>query len=130
MKPSTKILMKSLGDRLIGKSTSDRIYLRLCIRRYMAAGVVFVHVPKAAGTSVATATIGRRAGHFTAAEIRAAMGPAFDRMFTFSVVRNPMDRLASAYRFARRGGGDSGAVSTISSKFVIGSSGRPRLNEV
>ncbi|MFK8035744.1 MAG: sulfotransferase family 2 domain-containing protein [Hyphomicrobiales bacterium] len=89
---------------------SDWIYLQMCVRRYKAAGVIFVHIPKSAGTSVANATIGRRAGHFTAQQIRKQMGTAYDKLFKFAVVRHPRDRLLSAYSFARKGSTGSGAI--------------------
>ena len=111
MHPKTKILIKSAADRFVSKSLSDKIYLRMCLRRFRAAKTIFIHIPKAAGTSVATATLGRRAGHFRASEIRAAMGREFDQFFKFTVVRNPFDRLYSAYSFARQGSTESGAVS-------------------
>ncbi len=90
---------------------------------------VFVHVPKAAGTSV-TAALGvltnycdqeiggtvfgeeiqgaylKRFGlakHSTAAEIRSLIGAVtWNRYFTFSFVRNPFTRAASTYNFLRK----------------------------
>lgn len=59
-----------------------------------------MHVPKAAGTSVNKALYGRTLGHFTAPEIRRRFPKLYDRSFTFSLVRNPWDRVLSAYRFA------------------------------
>lgn len=68
------------------------------------AGVIFVHVPKAAGTSVSHELYGRSLGHLKAREIRAACPGAFAHLFCFSLVRNPWDRVLSAYRFVRSGG--------------------------
>lgn len=111
MKPASKIRVKSLVDRVIGKSLSDRLYVQVCIRRFRIAGVIFVHIPKAAGTSIAKATIGRRAGHFTASQIRATMGDTYNTFFSFTIVRNPYHRLISAYNFAKQGTTSDGAVS-------------------
>ncbi|MCG5514332.1 sulfotransferase family 2 domain-containing protein [Ectothiorhodospira shaposhnikovii] len=69
--------------------------------------VVFVHVPKAAGTSINKALYGRTIGHYTAVEIRSRFPRLYSRSFVFSVVRNPWDRLLSAYRFAKVGRTDS-----------------------
>ena len=92
-------------------------------------GFVFVHVPKSAGTSVTNVLsklctvldieIGgsafgeavqqayfKRHGlskHSTAKEIRSVLGePQWLRLTSFGVVRHPLGRLASAYRFLRK----------------------------
>ena len=72
------------------------------------AGVVFVHVPKTGGTSVARALYGTDGGgHRTLRDYRAELGDAFvDRAFSFAVVRDPVERLASAFRYLRAGGGN------------------------
>lgn len=92
-------------------------------------GLIFIHIPKSAGTSVASAvarglgiapdygglaeryarvTIDgtplythqtEHAGHARASAVRTEGREAFDRAFTFSVVRNPWDRLVSMWRF-------------------------------
>lgn len=71
---------------------------------------IFVHVPKAAGTSVNKALYGRTLGHYTAAEIQGKFPELYERAFTFSLVRNPWDRVLSAYRFACVGRTDSMGV--------------------
>ena len=65
---------------------------------------IFIHVPKAAGVSVNRAIYGRPLGHFYAKDIKQLCPKTFDQTFTFSVVRHPIDRLYSAYRFSRKGG--------------------------
>jgi hypothetical protein len=66
---------------------------------------IFVHVPKAAGISVARALFGNLAGgHVMAREYRKIFGRDFWRYFKFTFVRNPYTRLVSAYEFFRRGG--------------------------
>ncbi|WP_417448405.1 sulfotransferase family 2 domain-containing protein [Idiomarina abyssalis] len=71
---------------------------------------IFVHVPKAAGTSVNKALYGRTLGHYSAAEIQSKFPELYERAFTFSLVRNPWDRVLSAYRFACVGRTDSMGV--------------------
>ena len=68
---------------------------------------IFVHVPKAAGTSVNKALYGRTLGHYSAGEIQTKFPGLYERAFTFSLVRNPWDRVLSAYRFACVGRTDS-----------------------
>lgn len=83
-------------------------------RRYYSwsdLGCVFVHVPKAAGTSVNRALYGRTLGHYSALEISSRFPKLFSGCFTFSLVRNPWDRVLSAYRFARVGRTESMGIS-------------------
>lgn len=65
---------------------------------------IFIHVPKAAGVSINNAIYGRPLGHFYAKDIQNLCPNTFDDIFTFSVVRHPVDRLYSAYSFSRKGG--------------------------
>ena len=66
---------------------------------------IFVHIPKAAGISVAMALFGNLAGgHATARRYRVVFGRDFWPDFKFTFVRNPYTRLVSAYEFLRSGG--------------------------
>ena len=67
---------------------------------------IFVHVPKAAGISVAKALFGSRAGgHLPLRYYLWLYGAKqFDRYYKFTFVREPLDRVRSAYRFLMRGG--------------------------
>ncbi|WP_415906477.1 sulfotransferase family 2 domain-containing protein [Neptuniibacter sp. QD72_48] len=71
---------------------------------YRDGKVVFIHVPKAAGTSIAETLYGRSITHHTADHFRKANRKLYSDSFTFSVVRNPYERLVSAYKFAKAGG--------------------------
>ena len=66
--------------------------------------MLFIHVPKAAGYSISLALYGRALGHFYAKDIQKLRPDLFGSLYTFGVVRHPVDRLYSAYRFARSGG--------------------------
>nr|WP_163503651.1 sulfotransferase family 2 domain-containing protein [Halomonas socia] len=68
---------------------------------------IYIHVPKAAGTSLNKAIYGRTLGHYTATEIQVQFPKLFSKAFVFSFVRNPWDRVLSAYRFAKVGKTDS-----------------------
>jgi len=65
---------------------------------------IFIHVPRVAGTSISRAIYGRTLGHFCAEEIQRRLPGPFERLFVFGFVRNPWDRVLSAYRFAKSGG--------------------------
>lgn len=71
---------------------------------------MFIHVPKAAGTSINQALYGRFMGHARASDIEKWGSVRLRALPRFSVVRNPWDRLVSAYRFAKRGRGIGKAV--------------------
>lgn len=92
----------------------DRVRERLqCLRRqphWRRRGVIFVHVPKAAGTSISNAIYGRPLGHIKAASIRAFCPELYRECAVFSVVRNPWDRAVSAFEYARQGGTDVGGI--------------------
>lgn len=65
---------------------------------------VFIHVPKAAGTAVAQSLFGVQSRHLEYREYELANPYKFRAYFKFAFVRNPWDRLLSAYSFLRRGG--------------------------
>jgi hypothetical protein len=67
-------------------------------------GSIFIHVPKAAGTSISTALYGGNIGHRFASDYQRISAREFRRYFRFAFVRNPWDRVVSAYVFARQGG--------------------------
>jgi hypothetical protein len=67
---------------------------------------IFVHVPKAAGTSTVYGLYGRKAGdHRTIADYQLCFSQKeFNSFFKFAFVRNPWDRLLSAYLYLKQGG--------------------------
>lgn len=66
---------------------------------------MFVHIPKTAGISVAESLFGYLPYHYTTLDYKLIFGRrAFKTYFKFAFVRNPWDRLFSAYRFLRAGG--------------------------
>ncbi|MCM2681485.1 sulfotransferase family 2 domain-containing protein [Echinimonas agarilytica] len=78
-------------------------------RRYMTQhSCIFVHVPKAAGTSVLTALSkpGQqiRRDHCTAIDFLRADRKAFEASYKFAFVRHPVSRLYSAFQYLLTGG--------------------------
>lgn len=94
--------------------TSAPLFLkRPCIRlrhglRYSTGpnGCIFIHIPKAAGLSISTALFGRVGpGHLSMHDYEQAYTQCeLSRFYKFTFVRNPWDRLASAFYFLKAGG--------------------------
>jgi hypothetical protein len=76
------------------------------VRAYDERRCVFVHIPKAAGISVATGLFGTPGGGHTHIGLYQLIfcRSEFKRYFKFAFVRNPWDRLFSAYEFLKAGG--------------------------
>lgn len=106
--------VKSLAYRLGLSSGFEELYARYRWWHYRRAGVVFVHVPKAAGTSVAVSLFGRRLGHHTLTSLLAeAVRRESTRLLRVAVVRHPLTRFVSAHRFLSQGGGSDGTVNHL-----------------
>lgn len=67
---------------------------------------IFVHIPKTAGVSISQNLFGNLGGgHKTITDYHLIYSPSeFNRYFKFTIVRNPWDRLVSAYFFLKEGG--------------------------
>lgn len=76
--------------------------------------LIFIHVPRAQGTSIAHALYGKHCIQHYSARYFKTVAPAFwARAETFSVLRDPHDRFASAYAFVRSGGTASCRLSDV-----------------
>lgn len=72
--------------------------------------MLFIHVPKAAGTAIIDTLFGRSAGlgHASAKKYLQVFGYShFYSKYRFTFVRNPYDRLVSAYEYLCKGGNNS-----------------------
>jgi len=67
---------------------------------------IFVHIPKCAGISLVKSLFGHYSlGHGNLKRYQIMFGPEeFNSYFKFTVVRNPYDRLVSAFLFMKQGG--------------------------
>jgi hypothetical protein len=68
---------------------------------------IFIHVPRTAGTSMSRALFATGSRHVTYERYLQANRRKFDAYFKFAFVRNPWDRLVSAYLFLQKGGMDA-----------------------
>lgn len=107
-------ISRSRGRRAALKLLMPRWAMRgrgsYSIRPFIETNSIFVHVPKAAGVSIATSLYGSLAGgHLRLEEYRRLFRPeAIESMFVFTVVRNPFDRIFSAYNFLMQNGMSAG----------------------
>lgn len=66
---------------------------------------IFIHIPKTGGISVSKSLFPHLIGHHTVQEYKKAYGKKlFEKYFKFTFVRNPWDRLVSAFWFLKAGG--------------------------
>lgn len=76
--------------------------------------LIFLHVPRAAGTSIAHALYGQHCiQHYSARYFRAVAPGFWADADSFAVLRDPYDRLASSYAFVRGGGTASCRLSDV-----------------
>ena len=68
--------------------------------------VLFIHIPKNAGTSVAMQLYGTPLAHRKALFYLRSDANWFATRRSFAIVRNPWDRVVSAYEFARQNGSE------------------------
>lgn len=67
---------------------------------------IFIHIPKSAGISISKSLFGNSAGGHRKLEIYQVVfsKSEFDNYFKFTFVRNPWDRLVSAFLYLKNGG--------------------------
>lgn len=66
-------------------------------RQFRRDGVIFIHVPKCAGSAFLDAYLGYQTGHVTARDYHDADPAFFRSAYVFAFVRNPLARFVSAY---------------------------------
>jgi len=66
-------------------------------RQFHRDGVIFIHVPKCAGSALLDAYLGFQTGHITAEQYRTADPTFFESAYVFTFVRDPLTRFVSAY---------------------------------
>ena len=102
-------LMQSINGRL-----PEELRHSLLVRRrsplFRKAGIVFIHIPKAAGSSINGALYGQFMGHYTAQNFLQSAPDDVKALPRFAVTRNPWSRTLSAYRFACAGSGSGDGV--------------------
>lgn len=87
-----RILFAKIYKTLIGKYFYNPFNQKMVEEK-----ILFVHIPKTGGTSIATALIGKPSGHPYLYEFYLSNKRYTKTFYKFCVVRNPYDRLVSAY---------------------------------
>jgi hypothetical protein len=111
---------KRLNKLIFGVYFEDDIYERFCRRFpglmrlfwwrmdpvFRAKGLLFIHVPRAAGMSIARALGAAGTRHYSARYF-ATIDPAwFAATPSFAVIRDPVDRFLSGYSYMRAAGAE------------------------
>jgi hypothetical protein len=106
-----RIEIYKVFEKGLGAARAKKLLLLKKMRLLKDSKVLFIHIPKAAGTSITDVLYGQRIGHFTLNEYNHFFGNEFmDSKYKFTVARNPLDRLYSAWKFARARGTKDGGV--------------------
>lgn len=82
---------------LIRRLTGTGRKVGLIPRQFRRDGVIFIHVPKCAGSALLDSYLGFQTGHVTARTYRDADPGFFRSAYVFTFVRNPLSRFVSAY---------------------------------
>lgn len=116
---------RHLACRLFGVRLISDIHERACdlgitippgrgrrerIARTAEAELLFIHVPKAAGTSISQALYGTQVKHLSIRLARRLGGGRLAVLPSFAVLRDPTARFLSAYRYGLAGGSAVNAV--------------------
>ncbi len=80
------------------------------VARIEAAGLLFIHIPKAAGMSISQALYGTQVKHLSIRLGRRMGGGRLAGLPSFAVLRDPAARFLSAYRYGLAGGSASNEV--------------------
>jgi hypothetical protein len=119
---------KRINRALFGAYYEEDIYDRVCTALPLAARalwwrmprgmrerrLIFVHVPRAAGTSIVRALYGQGCiRHFSMRYYRAIDPGLAAEAQSFALLREPVDRFASAYAFVRSAGTSTGRLSDV-----------------
>lgn len=71
---------------------------------YMKRGLILIHIPKNAGTSVEDAIYGYRVRHRTWREIQETCPRSWSALPKIAILRDPVDRFLSAFDYLKSGG--------------------------
>ena len=96
-----KSKLEKLGDEKLSLSSKSSASLFSNLNE----NIIFIHIPKAAGMSVVKSIYGiNHSSHHPAENYIKENEVKFKNAFSFAIVRNPYERLYSAYSYLKNGG--------------------------
>jgi len=119
---------KQIHRLLFGVYYQEDIFEKFCVaappamrafgwripREMRRRNLIFLHVPRAQGTSIAHALYGEHCiQHYSARYFKAVAPSLWANAESFTVLRDPYDRFASSYAFVRSGGTQSCRLSDV-----------------
>jgi hypothetical protein len=99
-----KMILRQIYFDIFPLYITEFISVKKNSNMYKNKGIIFIHVPKAAGSSISRSVYGRAVSHIKAKDFKKISPQLFDELYTFSMVRNPYSRLYSAYNYLKQGG--------------------------
>lgn len=96
MELATKQMLRRVYERITLKVNVPQP----CIHR----GCLFVHIPRAAGSSLCLSLFGSQIGHRKLKEYQIGLDRRIEHLLKFTVCRDPIDRAFSGYSFLKEGG--------------------------
>ena len=101
-KPAVKPLSFRQHVERIHFQIRHPLRFRVVVNRIKKHKAIFVHIPKSAGTSIRESLFGGGGAHRTITGFQSVLAPElFAESFKFTFVRNPWDRLVSAFFFLK-----------------------------
>ena len=108
IKPKYKIVIKNYLLKLLGTDHFHRLEDIYLVNSYNNAKLIFIHIPKCGGSSVAKQLYGGNRGHHTAYELKQRFPDIYNKLPKFTLIRNPVERIQSAYNYVISHGNDYG----------------------
>ena len=102
-----KYLFNKYKTWRFAKSQKNKVNIEgTLLHAFHQSKTVFIHIPKTAGVSILKAIYGEVSfeSHRSYFFNKVALNMKDDVYFTFSFIRNPLDRLYSTYKFLQKGG--------------------------
>ena len=102
-----KRILNKIRKARFAKRQLDKIYQKgSLLHSFYESKTIFIHIPKTAGISLVRSIFGdvTLEGHRSVSFYKQVFGNRYSDFFTFTIVRNPWDRLYSAYKFLEKGG--------------------------
>tara|TARA_B100000700_G_C14892268_1_gene783296 strand:+ start:384 stop:1055 length:672 start_codon:yes stop_codon:yes gene_type:complete len=102
-----KKIINKIRELGFAKSESYKIHKKgSLINAFYESKIIFIHIPKTAGVSILKSIFGdvTLEGHRSVRFYKEIFNRKYSDFFTFTIVRNPWDRLYSSYKFLEKGG--------------------------